>query len=124
MMWLIEWLPYYNDLNLGGHLACAFMASILSGCLLFGVNLAFKDMCFFARSYAFSIWSSALIWVFPMFFTEQGRIREFLFYITIVVSVTAIKYIYGYKLKKSLLLWVAFLVGQALVFFMIYKKVF
>ncbi|MBO5254469.1 MAG: hypothetical protein J6B07_01445 [Opitutales bacterium] len=120
----MDWLPFYSDLKLGGHFACAFISAILVGTLLFAVLLRSKDMRMFERSYAYSLWTSALIWVVPMFFNVSNDIREILFYIAVFVSLLLLKFVFMLSLKKSIFLWIAFLGGHVLVFFMIYKKVF
>ncbi len=120
----MDWLPYYNDLKLGGHLACAFVASMLSGTLIFSVFLLSKDMRMFERSYAFALWTSALIWIVPMIFDVSAQTREVLFYAAIIISMLLTMLVFNRPFKKTPILWIAFLCGQILVFFMIYKKVF
>ncbi len=120
----MDWLPYYNDLKLAGHLACAFVATMTSGTLLYAVCLLYKQTELFARSYAFALWTSALMWVFPMFLDVSAQTREALYYASFVIATIMLKLVYNSTMKKTVILWIAFVVGEALVFLMIYKKVF
>ncbi len=117
-------LPYYNELKLGGHLACAFLASIISGTAVFCALLATGDNKMFERSYAFALWSSALIWVFPMVIDASAQVRTCLAYAAVAFCVVALKYVFNKNARAAAVLWTVFLAAQAVVFFMLYKKVF
>lgn len=121
---LMDFLPYYNELKLGGHLACAFLASIISGTVVFCTLLAAGDNKMFERSYAFALWSSALIWVFPMIIDASAQVRTCLVYAAVALCVIALKYVFNKNARTAAVLWTVFLAAQAAVFFMLYKKVF
>ncbi len=109
---------------MGGHLACAFVATALSGILLTLVCLLRRDFGLIERAFSFSFFASAAIWVMPMLFDISARNREFMVYAFLALSIILLKVAFGKILNVSLLLWFAFLGGQALVFFMVYKQVF
>lgn len=120
----MEILPYYSDLKLVGHLACAFVAAILSGTLLAGASMARGDARLVERSYCFALLSSAAIWVLPMFFDIEMHTREIIAYVAIGLSFFLVKFVFEVGLKASFWHLTAFAAGQGAVFIMLYKKVF
>ncbi len=109
---------------MGGHLACAFVAAMISGALLAFVCLLRRDFNLLERSFSFSFFASAAIWVVPMMFDVSAQSREILVYSFVAMSIVLMKVAFGKILNISLLLSLAFLAGQVVVFFMVYKKVF
>lgn len=120
----MEILPYYSDLKLAGHLACAFVAAMTCGTLIGAVCAARGEARLIERAYCFALLSSAAIWALPMFFDIDMHNREIIAYVAIALSFFLVKFVFEVGLKAAFWHLAAFAAGQGAVFFMIYKKVF
>ena len=120
----MEFLPFYNDLKIGGHFACAFIATMFSGVMLAFICLLRRDFRLLERSFVFALFASAFIWIVPMFCNVSAQIREFILYAFAMLSIVLIKITFNKSFKLSIILTLGFLLGQIVVFFLVYKKVF
>ena len=120
----MELLPYYSELKLAGHLACAFVAAISCGTLMALACVSIGKGRMFDRSYCFALLSSAAIWVLPMLFSASAQTREIMAYAAVIVSLLLVKLAFKSGLKESIWHICAFCAGNGVVFFMAYKQVF
>ena len=120
----MEFLPFYSYLKIGGHFACAFVATMLSGGFLTLLCLLKRQFQQIERSFVFALFASTAIWIVPMFCDVSSQIREVLVYVFSVLSVVLLKVAFGRSLKSTALMSIVFVMGQVIVFFLVYKKVF
>lgn len=118
----MDFLPYYSDLKLVGHLACAFVGAMFSGTLLFAASLFAEKGGLFERSYAFALMCSACVWAVPAFLDASPRVKEFAAYGFLAASLLALKYVFRKDARACIPYWLAFAAGQAAVYFMLYQK--
>ena len=123
-MSLLPLFPFYDELKLGGHYACAFASAVMSAVFLYVVFVAFLRFYMFERASAFALWASGLIWVVPMHIPMSSETREIFVYSSLAVLLVAVKFLFGRGILQSLALYLAFIGGQAVVFVAVYQKVF
>ncbi len=116
--------PFYDKLKLGGHYACAFASAVFSAVFLYLVFLLFLRINMFERASTFALWASGLIWVLPMHIPMSAESREIFVYSSFVVILVAVKLLLARGILQALVLFSAFMAGQALVFITVYQKVF
>lgn len=120
----MELLPYYSELKLAGHLACAFVSAILCGTLMALACVSIGKARLFDRAYCFALMSSAVIWVVPMLVNVSAQARELMAYAAGLISLLLVKWAFESGLKESIWHIAAFCAGNGAVFFMAYKQVF
>ena len=120
----MELLPYYSELKLVGHLACAFVAAILCGTLMTLACVSIGKARMFDRAYCFALLSSAVIWVVPMLVNVSAQARGLIAYAAVIASLLFVKWTFESGLKGSIWHIFALCAGNGAVFFMAYKHVF
>ena len=109
---MLEFLPYYSEIRLGGHIACAYLATIIGilgliiGRLLIKSNISFGAVAFFA------ITLSGLLWVIAFLESIPEEYREPFALLLLILCLPILKIISGEKWKSVFIIWVTYIVSQ------------
>ena len=69
---MLEFLPYYSEIRLGGHIACAYLATIVGIVGLYIGRILGKSKISSGAIALFSITLSGLLWVIAFFGINRG----------------------------------------------------
>ena len=120
---IMDLIPFYSSLRLCGHLSCAYVAAVVCGTALF-LATAFMDKGgMFERSYTFALVTGSAIWVLPVLVKLSDQAQQISVCAILALSLMSVRYAFGKPAKQSAVLCAVFIAAQAVVFYMVYKRI-
>ncbi len=116
-----DFLPYYYEIKLGGHMICSLVATFVGGTFLWIATLFYKKVKFcFSNAYAFSLFFSSALWIIPSSkpVPEEYSLAVSLF--LILSAIPILKYAMKSTWSSAGAMWSVYFFSQWLVYVIVY----
>lgn len=117
---MLEFLPYYSEIRLGGHIACAYIATIIGILGLYIGRFLGKSKISSGAVALFAIVLSGLLWVIAFLESITEEYREPFAFWLLILCLPILKAISHEKWKQVFINWFCYIVSQIWLYWAIY----
>lgn len=116
-----DFLPYYDELKFGAHMAVALAAAFAGGFAMWFASMVLSTERFgFCESFAVSLFCASAIWIAPSGLPIPPLCEKILIAAFAVLPLFINRLAFGLDWKKSARIWAAFCLAQFAVFAVVY----
>lgn len=118
--YMLEFLPYYSEIRLGGHIACAYLATIVGIVGLYIGRILGKSKISSGAIALFSITLSGLLWVIAFLESIAEECREPFALLLLILCFPILKIISLENWKQIFAVWFCYVASQIWLYWAIY----